>query len=175
MKYIKTYENREYKAIQFQDENLIVHKITEGANKGLIKFKFFNEIDKKYSDVCSITYGTAKILDTEYEKNSIIRNVTILDKYKKIQSTTIKITLLLFFKQLGYTDDDYIRKITYEDRYVKNTKIIMENNFHDAIKRVHNLGELFDEVRKIRDYFFYLEEDNFKKWQLEQDVDKYNL
>lgn len=179
MKYIKTYESREYKAIQFQDEFLILHRVTEGNNKGLIKFKFYDEQDKGYTNVNSMMLGSTKILDTPYEKNSIIRNVPILDKYKKIQSTTFSIVMKHFFQAMGNLASvsltpQEIDKLTWRDWYKNNTKPAMEMYFDD-LEDVKNLGDLLDTIRKIRERFFVLEEDEFKEFLLQKNIDKYNL
>lgn len=179
MKIQKFNESREYKAIQFQDEYLIVHKVTEGTSKGLIKFKFYDEIDKGYTNVNSMVLGSTKILDTQYEKNETIRNVTILDKYKKVHSATFNIAMRSFFQAMANLASvslipQEIDKLTWSDWYKNNTKPAMEMYFDD-LEDVKNLGDLLDTIRKIRERFFVLEEDEFKEFLLQKNIDKYNL
>jgi len=174
MKYIKKFESRKYPAIQFKDENLTIWKITEGVHKGNIKFKFYKEIDKEYTDIYSIMSGSAKILDTEYEHNEKIREITTDLKNRKVSTNTIDTILYTFIQSVGYEKED-VDKIYRSNRYDNVLKKMFENKIQKVSDNYKNLGDIFDGLRKVKDEFIKYETPNFEEYKLNKEANKYNL
>jgi uncharacterized protein YpbB len=173
----KIYESTDYPAIQFQDEYLIVHKVTEGPNKGLIKFKVYEESSERYSITYSMLYGAAFLLDSKYETNEQIRNIKLenIAKFRKVNDNTIDAIIFEFLKDIGYSKDK-IERMRFDSYHsIKELNTIFFSAIKEVAKYSKNIGEVFDGLRRIRDGFFYYEKPYFDEWKLKNNQEKYNL
>ena len=180
MKYLKIYEDFEkYPAVQFQDEYMIVHKVTVGDNKGRIKFKFYDEEDKNYSNICSMMFGAAKILDTNYIDNEEIRKLKIVkNKFKKVPTNTIDVVLNCFLEQMGYNPTSWRQ---HPDEHTDREQLIkiLKENFEDKIKNValesKELGDIFDNLLKVRNEIFEFQREHYSEYDARRMSKKYNV
>lgn len=173
----KIYESTDYPAIQFQDEYLIVHKVTEGTNKGLIKFKVYEESSERYSITYSMLYGAAFLLDSKYETNEQIRNIKLenIAKFRKVNDNTIDAIIFTFLEDIGY-DKESIDKMKFGGEHsIKVLNLMIFSAIKKVAKNSKNLGEVFDGLREIRDEFFEFEKPYYNEWKTKKDQEKYNL
>lgn len=135
----------------FEDNNLKIHKILHGANKGKIIFRFFDEEEQNFNIKYSMLLGCAKILDTNYENNQKIRAITLgPEKFKNVYNNTVDSILRHFCNN----DDKLVA--TMRDEYSK----ILEN----VPKESKNLGDIIDKLKLIKYNFKIITEP--KKYNL---------
>ena len=157
----------------FEDKNLIVHQIKHGENMGKIFFRFRNKDTKEFTDKYMMVYGCVKILDTKYEKNTIIRNIKLGPiKFRKVQVNTLGATLNTFLKDLGYDNMEI-------DNVKKRSLSTIIPKFHDKVRELvmtaKNLGDVLDGLREIREYIFNNQREYYEEWKLNKKITKYNL
>lgn len=170
-------------AIQFENDYLKIHKITEGPNKGKILFKFNENNDTKWSSL-SMVSGCAEILDTKYENIPEIRNVELSDneKFRNVHGNTIDVVLQKFLTQMGYVSinknifDRFVSDVLW---YRSEIMVNLKNLFTDKIKMcadsAKDLGEVTDLLKKVRDEVFEYQKDHYDDWELKRNITKYNL
>ena len=160
MKNIKRFENLEKyfnpnDHYIFEDEYLQIEKISYGPNDGKIQFRFYDENTHSYIWKCSMMYGCAKLINTEYETYPEIQEIKIGNKkFRKVQHNTIESVLIDFLKRIGYPDMNELDSCVV--RYGDKIKNIAEN--------AKNLGDVLHEFRKI-----------YNELKFENDANKYNL
>jgi len=175
MKYLKIYENfdESFKKpyFAFEDDFLTIHKINNGVNKGKILFKFLDKTG--FDNPYSMTLGCAKILDSEYENYSDIREIKIEGRFIKVQKNTAEAILHEFLLDMGYEIPSMSMKWVYD------IKEKLWEEFEDKIISIpghaKDLGDVLDGLRKVRNEVFEFQKDHFEKWQLDRDINKYNL
>lgn len=176
MKFLEKYDMYEWEVgspYTFEDKNLIVHQITHGENMGKIFFRFRNKDTKEFTDKYMMVLGCVKILDTEYEKNPIIRNIELGPiKFRKVQVNTLGATLNTFLKEIGYDNMEI-------DNVKKRSLYTVIPKFHDKVRELtmaaKNLGDVLDGLREIRKYIFDIQREHYEKWELDRMTKKYNI
>ena len=185
MMYIKLYEeyliehDGKYPAAQFQDDYMIVHKVTEGSNKGRIKFKFYDEDDKNYSNICSMIFGATKILDTKYIDNEQIREVKIGGiKFRKVPANTIDVVLNCFLEQMGYNPTTWRQnpeEHSDREQLIKILKEVFEYKIKNVALESKDLGDIFDNLLKVRDEIFEFQKEHYVEYDSKRMSKKYNV
>lgn len=170
----KIYESTDYPAIQFKDDYLIVHKITEGRHKGKIKIKIYEESSDRYSITYSLLSGIAILLDTKYEKNEQIRNIKVSDvhKIKTVPQPTVDLILHEFLIDIGY-DLDFNKSI-YSGK-IKDLQIKFTDDIKNVLQKSNDLGDVFDGLRAVRDDITEFRKDHYEEYVRTTDTNKYNL
>lgn len=130
----------------FQDEFLKIRKLPGGPFKGKILFKFYQDINNW--DVCSMILGCAKLINTKYEHNSQLREITI-GEYRKINPSSINAILRLFCQN----DEELITRFKKEWTDEIHNIVDSASNFGDIIDGFKNgIYEQADLILKPRKY-----------------------
>jgi hypothetical protein len=163
-------------AFPFINKDLLINKITEGANKGKILFKFWNEENRTFGDKYSMMAGCAKILDTEYGKNEQLRNIKLEGmKIRKVQTNTVERVVYNFLLDLGYVNEFPDKYLTHGGELI----LRLRNKFSEKIKAIpttsNDLGDIIDELKKVRQELFDFQREDYEKWVFDTDTKKYNL
>jgi len=172
MRNIKRFEdikNLDY--LSFNDGRIQIHKILNGPNKDKVIIK---EIIDDFIAKYSIMLGCTILMDSEYEKNEKIRNITLGENLKKtVQTNTLENIILNFLIDIGY--ENVTRYIKVYSLKIEKYKYFLKNNIQKVYETAINLGDIFDGLRKVREEFFRMEMSDFKKYELKNDIKKYNL
>ena len=161
----------------FKDEYLGIHKILYGVNEGKIQFRFFNDIKNDFSNKFSMMSGSVLLLNTKYVDYSEIRQITIGNKSRKVQTNTKEYIFNTLIEKSFYDSADAspIELGGLLRNLIENLKILFGNKLEEIATESDNLGEIFDKLKIFPEEVLQFQKDHFEKWELDRDTKKYNL
>lgn len=158
----------------FDDSNIRVHKIKNGPNQGKIRFYFLNVSSSLYSK-CSMGLSCFRILDTKYEKNSEIRNITLGPKRFRILQANTNHTIIKEFVFDILKNHDAGELFSVSHKFINLLELKFEEKLKNIAVDCKNLGEVMDNLKKIRNEMMEYIKNDLEEWILDQDTKKYNL
>jgi len=176
MKYLKKYETQRYNENRFywafECDDFKVHKITYGPNKDKISFRHYDKSNGNYSIKGSAILGCSLVVDTKYEKDEKLRGIEIGgNKYRKVYPRSIEIIIRNFI--VNEHGEDYYKQVkSFEIRDLFHT---FGDIFSSIMEQANTIGDVIDGLKDLKGKMIKYLEENFKKWELENNVKKYNI